>query len=92
MDLPRYKEALRMTKQEIKDVLIPVREKQAKKQVELKVVELEEKILTLEAETTRLCVESPLPIDRILDNVDEIELIERRQGQLEDAIKKLFRE
>ena len=92
MDLPRYKEALKMTKKEIKDTLIPVREKQAKKQIELKAIELEERALTIEADTAKLCVENPLPIDRILDNIDEIALIERRQGQLEEAINHLFGE
>ena len=92
MEIPRYKELLKMTKEKIDETLAPVRAKQAQKQAELEMAKLEENVLTLESEILKLCAETPIPFDEIIDNLDKMQLIERQKKQLSKIIEQLFGE
>ena len=90
MKLPRYKDVLKMTKEKIDETLAPVRARQAKKQAELEVAKLDERILTMESEITKLCTENPIPFERLIDKQDAMKLAERRRKQFGTIIEQLF--
>lgn len=92
MALPKYKDILRMTKEKIDEALAPVRSLQAKKQAELEMAKLDEKIITLESEITSLCTKNPIPFDTIIKKQDEMALSERKKKQFQLIIDQLFGE
>ena len=90
MKLISFKAALAMTKQAIDDALIPIRVSQAKKQGEMEQLKIDEKLLSLQIELQQITVSSPINYDRLLDKIDEIDLLERRRKQFDDVISQLF--
>jgi hypothetical protein len=92
MKLTPYKKAIAMTKEAINAVLVPVRATQTKKQAELEVCKIDEKILTLESEVQEITVEHPLDFDGLLKKLDEIALLERRKKQFGKVVEELFPE
>jgi hypothetical protein len=92
MNLPKYKDVLKMTKEKIDETLAPVRAKQAQKKAELEVAEMEEKVLTLETEIYELCAKHPIPFSDIIDKQDEVALFERKIEQFSKIVEQLFGE
>lgn len=90
MKLTPYKEILKFSKEKIQDALAPIRAVQAKKQAELKIAELDEKIATKESHIQEICSSHPLNFDKLIEAQDELCLMERRKKQLEKIIKELF--
>jgi len=90
MKLKTYKEYLKMTKEKIEETLAPIRAMQARKQAELEMAKLDEKIVTLKSEITTLCTQNPIPFDRIIYKQDEMKLAERRRKQFQEIIGQLF--
>lgn len=92
MKLTPYKKILGMAKEAIDKTLVPVRAAQAKKQGELEMMKLEEKILTKQTEITELTTSNPLNYDKIISALDDLALLERRQKQFGKIIGELFEE
>jgi hypothetical protein len=90
MRLLSFREALKKTKAQIDDLMIPIRVKQAKLQGQTEMAGLEEKALTCEIALQELCVASPINYSKILEKLDEIALLERRQKQFKKVISELF--
>jgi hypothetical protein len=87
-----FREALKMTKAAIEEAMIPIRVSQAKKQGEMELLNLDEKLLKLEIEIRELTVKHPIPYDSLIDKLDEFSLLERRQEQFKQIITELFEE
>jgi uncharacterized coiled-coil protein SlyX len=92
MKLLPYKEILKYSKEKIQESLAPIRAMQAKKQAELEIAKLEEKIATQESEITEITSKHPLNFEKLLDALDELALTERRKEQFESIINDLFEE
>lgn len=90
MQIKSYKEYLAMSKDKINEILAPVRAMKAKKQAELKVAEMDEKIASQEAKIQEYCTRQDLNFEAILDSLDELALMERRKGQLVKIIDSMF--
>ncbi len=90
MKLRPYKEILRMTKEKIDDSLAPIRAMRARKQAELEIAKMDERIVTKEAKINELCTEKELSFDKIIDAQDELALMERRKKQFEKIIAEMF--
>jgi len=90
MKLLSYKEYLAMSKDKINETLAPVRATKAKKQAELKVAEMDEKIASQEAKIQEYCTCQDLNFEAILDSLDELALMERRKDQLVKIIDSMF--
>ncbi len=88
--LTPYKKLLTMAKEAVDAALAPIRANSAKKQAELEVAKLEERVATLETELTELCSKKDLCFDRIIDKLDEIALAERRREQFNTIIAEMF--
>lgn len=90
MKLLKYQEIISMTK-ELKDkALAPVRAKQASVRFDAKIAELEESQMNAEAKVQELCATHPLDVDKLVDALDDIALIERRIIKVQELKKELF--
>ncbi len=90
LKLKPYKEVLRMSKEKIDDALAPVRTNRARKQAELEIAKMEEKLVSLEARINELCSEKDLLFDRIIAALDEYALTERKIKQFNTIIAEMF--
>ena len=92
MKLKPYKEILRMTKEKIDDCLAPVRANRAKKQAELEIAKMDEKIASQEAKINELCSEKEISFEKIINAQDDLSLMERRKKQFGNILKDMFPE
>lgn len=92
MKLTPYKEALRMGKEKINEMLAPAKARKAKKKAELKIAELDEKIATLQSEIQECCSEEDVNFERIISKLDDLGLTERKQKQFVKIIEEMFPE
>ena len=90
MTLTPYKKLLTMAKEAIDATLAPVRAHAAKKQAELEMAKLDERIATLESELTTVCSQKDVNFDSIINKLDEIALAERRKKQFGKIIGEMF--
>ena len=90
MKLTPYSKLLTMTKEAIDKSIAPVKARAAKKQAELEVLKLEEKVATLENEITEMCSKRELNFNGIIDKMDDLALAQRRKEQFEKVIVELF--
>jgi hypothetical protein len=90
MKLISYKKALAMTKEAVDAAMVPIRARQVKKQAELEMSKLDEKILTLEVEVQELTTKHPLDFDKLFEKSDKIALLERRKRQFDKVLSELF--
>ncbi len=81
MKLTPYKKLLTMAKEAVDASLAPVRARAAKKQAELEMAKLDEKIATLESEINQECAKKDLNFDAIIRKLDDLALAERRKAQ-----------
>lgn len=92
MTLKPYHDLLRMSKEKIDDALAPIRAMRARKQAELEIAKMDEKMATQEAKVHELCTEKEIDFLRIIDAQDEYSLMERRRKQLQKIITEMFPE
>jgi hypothetical protein len=92
MKLPSYKEVLKMGKEKLEETLIPVRANKAKKQAELEMCDLEEKLATKTAEIAELCSAKELNFKKIIEAQDELGLLERKKTQYQNILDQMFPE
>ena len=90
MKLTPYKKLLTMAKEAVDATLAPVRAHAAKKQAELEMAKLDERIATLESKLNTECSKKDLNFDTIIRKLDDIALAERRKGQFEKIVNEMF--
>lgn len=90
MKLKPYVEVLKMAKQKVDASLAPMRANKAKKQAELEIAKMEEKMATLESNIYEMCAEKEINFDKIINSQDEYSLLERRKKQFEKIIEEMF--
>lgn len=92
MKLMSYQEALIKGKEKVKKSLIPIKVKQARKQAELKLCELEEQEATLTMAINEECTGETLNFESIIEAQDELALLQRRMGQYHQLMEQMFPE
>lgn len=90
MKLIPYKQILKFSKEKIQESLAPIRANQTKKQGELEIAKLDEKIATAESDIQEICSEHPLSFDKLIEAQDKHALMVRRKKQLGKIISELF--
>ena len=90
MKLVSYSEALKMGKEKLKEALIPIRVSRAKKQAELEMCKLDEKIAVKEASLHEECCKENVDFPRIIEMQDELGLLERKRKQYASIIEEMF--
>lgn len=81
-----------MANEAVDAVLAPVRAHAAKKQAELEIAKLDERIATLQSELTIACSKKDINFDSVIDKLDDIALAERRKAQFQKIVEEMFPE
>ena len=91
MEIKPLKEYLSMGERAIKDVLLIPKLRKIKKQAELKGIELDEQIASLELDIEESLTRADyVDFEKLIDNLDKLKLMQRRKKQYSDIIAKLF--
>lgn len=85
-----YTELIAKAKEVKDEALAPTRSRSMRKKAELKQLELEEDMISLEAEIQELTAEYPIEFDKVFDKMDKYALKERRHKQFALLIEEMF--
>lgn len=92
MGLLKYKDALILCKEKIKEAMAPLRAREMRKKGELEICKIDSDIADKEQKIQEFASNYPIDFDKLLDAIDELELIKRRKDQFEKIIDELFSE
>ena len=90
LTLKPYKDILKMAKEQVDALLVPVRTMRARKQAELEVAKLDEQLASQEAQVHELCAVKELNFHAIIQAQDTYALTERRRKQFIRIIQEMF--
>ncbi len=90
MAMLKYKELLSMAKDKVTELMAPMRSNEMRKRAELEICKLESTIAEKEQKIQELASKYPIDFDKMLDAIDEVDLIKRRQQQFETIIAEMF--
>jgi spermidine synthase len=90
MKLKPFKDLIAMSKEKLDEALAPIRARQVKTQAELKLAEIDEKIVTKETEVQELCTGKSIDFEKLLKTLDDIAILERRKKQYDKVLAELF--
>lgn len=85
-----FKELISMSKEKLEETMIPLRVRAAKAKADGIAVDIETRMLDLEAKINKSCAEKEISFPVIADMMDEYELLERRHDQINKLVAKLF--
>lgn len=83
-------EILAMSKQALSDAMAPLRARKVKAKAEVKLADNEAKLLDYQSKITEACAKDEIDFDKVIDLIDEHELLIRRNTQLQDLVNDLF--
>jgi hypothetical protein len=92
MKLPTYAEFMKMGKEAVELAKAPLRIRQVKKQAELELLKLEEQLVSAEEKINSEAMKHPVAFSKLIDAIDEKELLERRISQFHELISQMFPE
>lgn len=90
MQLKPFKDLIAMSKEKMDEAMAPIRAKQVKSKAELQMAELEADILTKETAIHEMFTNKDVDFPKLIERLDEIALLERRQQQYEKVLEQLF--
>lgn len=90
--LTPFVEILKMGKEQLDAVLAPVRARLAKSRFDGEIARLQEKLLTAQAKIPELCAEKEINVSKLMDQMDDIALTERRIEDIKVVRDQLFPE
>lgn len=85
-----FRELIAMSKEKLDEAMAPVREMKAKSQAKVKVAEIEERVIGLQAEIQELATKKDIDFDAMADKIDQLELMELRKARFDTIIEQLF--
>lgn len=92
MSLLKYKDVLILCKDKIKEAMAPLRAREMRKKGELEVCKIDSDIAEKEQKIQEYASEYPINFDKLIDALDELELVKRRKEQFEKIIDEMFGE
>lgn len=92
MELPTYEESLQMSDQEFSESMIPVKIAKAKKQAELEMCKLEERIASKTDQLHDTCYRGELNFESVIGLQDDIALLKRKKKQYQKLLEQMFPE
>lgn len=90
MPLMKYSDILVLAKDKIKEAMAPLRAREMRKKAELEACKLDSTIAEKEQAIQELASEYPINFDKLIDAIDDLELIQRRKVQFEKIINEMF--
>jgi len=85
-----FVELMKLTKEALDETLAPVRARAAKARAETLLAETQEKLIELERKISEACAQKDIDFIKVVDMIDEYELLERRSKQIEKLVNDLF--
>lgn len=92
MALLKYKDVLILCKEKVKEALAPLRAREMKKKAELEVCKIDSQIAEKEQKIQEIASEYPIDFHKMIDAIDDLDLIKRRKEQFEQIIDEMFGE
>lgn len=83
-------EILAMSKQALDEAMAPLRARKVKAKADLKLADSESRLITLENDITSACAKEDIDFDKVIDLMDEHQLLQRRNEQLKNLVNDLF--
>jgi hypothetical protein len=90
MALMKYSDILTLAKDKIKEAMAPLRAREMRKKGELEACKLESVIAEKEQSIQQLASAYPVDFDKLIDAIDELELVKRRKDQFDKIIEEMF--
>ncbi len=90
MKLKPFKEIIAMSKEKLAESLAPIRARKVKSQAELEMAKLDDELIRLEADIQEQCAKEEINFPALLDELDKVGLLERRQKQYQKVLAELF--
>ena len=90
MKLKPFKEIIAMSKEKLAESLAPIRARKVKSQAELEMAKLDDEMIRLEADIQEQCAKEDINFPSLLDKLDKMGLLERRQKQYQKVLSDLF--
>ncbi len=90
MKLKPFKEIIAMSKEKLAESLAPIRARKVKSQAELEMAKLDDELIRLEADIQEQCAKEEINFPQLLDKLDKVGLLERRQKQYQKVLAELF--
>lgn len=90
--LKPFKELIALSQEKLDAAMAPIRAMKAKSQARVKVAEIDEQIIGLEAGIQELATKKDIDFDKIANKIDELELLELRKSRFDDIVAQLFPE
>ena len=90
MKLTPYADALKMGKEKIGKMLVPVKVNRAKKQAELEMCKLDEEIAVKEEKLHDSCCSEEVNFSKIIELQDGIALLTRKKKQYQQILDEMF--
>jgi hypothetical protein len=81
---------LLLCKEKVKEAMAPLCAREMKKKAELEICKLDSTIAEKEQKIQEFASEYPINFDKMIDAIDELELINRRKEQFEKIIEEMF--
>lgn len=88
--LKPFRAILTAGKEVLDEALASVRSRAVAAKANLKIAEIDEKLIGLEREINELCIDKDPNLDAIVKKIDEYELAERKAGQIKKLVAELF--
>jgi hypothetical protein len=88
--LKSFKELISMTKEKLEETMVPLRVRATKAKAESIKVDLETKLMDLEAKINAACSQKDINFLYVIDMVDDYELVERQLKQVNQLVDQLF--
>ena len=92
MKLLKYKDVLVLSKDEVQEVMAPLRATEMRKRAELEMCKIDSQIAENEQSIQEAASQYPIDFYSLIDLIDELELIKRRREQFELIINEMFSE
>lgn len=90
MALLKYREILVLAKEKIHEAMAPLRAREMRKKGELEACKLESIIAEKEQKIQEYASTYPIDFDKLIDAIDELELVKRRKEQFDKIIDEMF--
>jgi len=88
--LKPYAELIKMGKEALDATLAPIRAVAQRKKAELELAKLDEECATLEQKISEICSTKDINFDKVIEAMDELDLADRKRGQLKQLLDQLF--
>lgn len=92
MALMKYKDIISLEKEKVKEALAPLRAREMKKKAELEICKIDSDIVDREQKIQELSAEYPIDFNKLIDAIDDLELIKMRKESLQKIIDYMFSE